>query len=348
MKFFSLLTALLISTTALAADPYRMVVPDKPGSGASVWATAVVKQLNKHTDRPIVLEHIPGNRNTPGVNKFHNKLRFDNDYLLMTIGSNASNVLVEKVDYDYSMYDAIGAENLDIIVGRSKNYNFESTLVWGNSAGLVDTLGMALYICGNLKTTKQYIDCWNSKAKWVNGVGSGEQKLYVMRGEYNVFRDSPAAWSKHWATNDATTLWYTNGIYSVEKKTNVPNPNFDSSFFFPEVFKQKWGVYPTGEFYESYRALVITNNALQRVLWVNKGNPNREKLVTALTKMLNDPEAMAELKKDLGGVYKWNIGNDINNIVKTVYGGVKTSNKKQIAAWYKDALGQNSEAQQVK
>lgn len=345
MRIFTVFFALVFSASVFAGDTYRMVVPDVPGSGASVWATAVTKQLNKYTDKPIVLEHIPGHRNTPGVNKFHNTLRFDNDYMLMTVGSNASNVLVEKVDYDYAQYDAIGGENLDIIVGRLKSYNFDSTLVWGNSAGLVDTLGMALYLCGNLKTTDEYVACWRAKAKWVNGVGSRDQKLYVLRGEYNVYRDSPAAWNKHWAKEDAGTLWYTNGIYSTAKKTNIPNPNFDASFFFPEVFKKKWGAYPRGEFYESYRALTITNNALQRVLWVNRGNPNRDKLVTALRKVLADPECMEGLNKDLGGSYAWTVGTDVDAIVKTVYGEVKDSNKKQIATWYREALGQSSTAQ---
>ena len=45
-------------------------------------------------------------------------------------------------------------------------------------------------------------------------------------------------------------------------------------------------------------------DGIQKALWVNKGNPNRDRLRKAVTDMLNDPEARIRLQKKLGKVLK--------------------------------------------
>ena len=46
-------------------------------------------------------------------------------------------------------------------------------------------------------------------------------------------------------------------------------------------------------------------------MWVNKGNPNADKLRTALRAMMADPVAMASIEKD-NGKYEFLVGNDVN------------------------------------
>jgi hypothetical protein len=334
--------SLLLLVSSFANAEYRIVVTDAPGGGSSVWTTAVIKQLNKFTDEPIVIEHIPGARNIPGANKFHNDLRTNPKYLLSTVGSNATNLLVEKVDYNFKDYDAIGGENLDIIVGRSVKFNYSQKLVWGNTAGLVDTTGMALMLCGNLPTMDDYISCWKQKAVWVSGVSSADQKMMVLRGEFNVTRDSPASWNKNYSDNKDITVWYVNGVYDLKQKKQVANPNFPADYFLPNAFKLKWGVYPKGEMYESYKLLANVNNVLQKTIWVNKGNPNTEKLRTALRKMLADKESMAALDKDLGGSYGWFVGEDMDTVAADLYKNVPATNLKNIVLWYNNALNTQS------
>ena len=46
---------------------------------------------------------------------------------------------------------------------------------------------------------------------------------------------------------------------------------------------------------------------MQKALWVNKGNPNKQKLVDALEAMSKDPNAVANIQKKVGK-YEWKIG----------------------------------------
>ena len=46
---------------------------------------------------------------------------------------------------------------------------------------------------------------------------------------------------------------------------------------------------------------------MQKALWVNKGNPNKQKLIDALIAMSKDPKAVANIQKKVGK-YEWKIG----------------------------------------
>jgi hypothetical protein len=339
---FKKMILLFALCTSIAHAEYRVVVPDPPGGGISTWTTMVVKQLNKFTDEPIVLEHIPGARNLPGANKFHNDLRFDNRYMLAGAGSHATNILVEKVDYDWSKYDAIGGQNLDIVVGRNPKMTDTTKLVTGNNGGIMDTTGYVLMLCGNLPSIDSYISCWKQKAVWVAGVNSSDQKMMILRGEFNVTRDPPGSWKKNyefhpevgtWNT-PSVEIWYTNGLYDLKTNKTLANPNYPKEYFFEEAFKKKWGVMPTGEMYDIYKLLTTTNNVLQKTIWINKGNPNTPKLREALRKMTQDKQAMAEIAKESGGEYQWFIGDDMNRITKEIYGNVSEHNLRNIVKWY--------------
>ena len=68
-----LLTALLVLLPTSAFADYTFVVPQKPGAGTSQWAAIVAKELGKFTDKPIKILHLPGARDIPGFNAFHNE-----------------------------------------------------------------------------------------------------------------------------------------------------------------------------------------------------------------------------------------------------------------------------------
>jgi len=83
MKKFitSVLLALTLSTPAFA--DYTFVVPQKPGAGTSQWAEIIAKELEPFLGEKIVIKFIPGARDIPGFNKWHNTMR-DNDKAVIT------------------------------------------------------------------------------------------------------------------------------------------------------------------------------------------------------------------------------------------------------------------------
>ena len=87
-----------------APDSYNLIIPQKVGGGTSVWATIVAKELEKYTDAPIKLVHLPSARDIGGFNDFHNELQSDPSNNMVSHGGNGISFLQEEVDYNYGDY----------------------------------------------------------------------------------------------------------------------------------------------------------------------------------------------------------------------------------------------------
>ena len=90
------LASIMISTSAMA--DYTFVIPQKPGGGTSVWAEIIAGQLEPFLGEKIILKHIPGARDIPGFNEWHNNLRDEDKVVMVSHGGNGVAFLQEKVD----------------------------------------------------------------------------------------------------------------------------------------------------------------------------------------------------------------------------------------------------------
>lgn len=335
--------SLAVGVTVAHAD-YTLIVPQSPGGGTSVWADIVARGLSKYTDEPVVIRHIPGARDIPGFNEFHNKLRHDNKTIMVAHGGNSVSYLLDKVDYDYRQYDSIGMMNLDIVVGKHTSADPKTSkfTVAGGSGYEPDGMAMAMIVCGPQPggSIDAYLSCFKERIVWVGGVKGNEKRLAFLRGEFNTTRESAAAWIKHYVNNPDVKnneIWFTHGVYDMKNKRQVDDPNFPGTQF--EVqYKKLWGKNPEGELYNSYQLMRNWRDVLQKSLWVNKGNPNIEKLRAALTKMLSDKETLAELEKDTGK-YEWIVGKDGNAVIDELDKLITDSALKGAVRWNKEAYG---------
>ena len=342
LKKLIVATALFVATlTTTAQAEYRLIVPSGPGSGGATWASVVAEQLTKFTDEPIVLQHVPGARNIPGLNMFHNKFRFDDKTIVVSFGSHSVNYLLENVDYKFSDYTAIGMMNLDLIVGHHKDHDpINEVSSFAGTNAMNDALAVGIMICGPQPSVDAHIACWKKKMKWVNGVkGSGILPMYL-RGELNVTRDPPPSWLRHYANEPNTRLWFTHGIMDLKTGKQIPNPNYPDKLF-EDVYEQTWGVKPSGDLWEAYHLARTFNNVLQKVLWVNKGNPNAEKLTNALRAMLADEDAVAAIVAN-AGKYEWIVGDKANEIRDKLNLMIKKDNYSTLVKWYREAYGTKS------
>lgn len=328
---------------AARAD-YTLVVPQSPGQGTAVWASIVAKGLSKFTDEPVVVRHIPGARDIPGFNEFHNKLRNDPKTIMVAHGGNGVSYLLDKVDYDYRQYDSIGLMNLDIIVGKRKDVDNKTGKfkVAGGSGYEPDGAAMAMMVCGPQPggAVSAYLKCFKERVVWVNGVKGNEKRLGFMRGEFNTTRESAAAWIKFYTGEKAdpnNVIWFTHGIYDLQNKKQMADPNFPGTQF-EEQYKAAWGEYPKGELYDAYRLTRNWRDVLQKSLWVNKGNPNTEKLRAALRKMLADVDTMAELEKKTGK-YGWLVGDEGNAVIAELYKLITSASLSAAVTWNQQAYG---------
>ena len=305
MKRFllSLLLICGISSTALA--DYTFVVPQRAGQGTTVWAEIIAKELEPFLGEKIKIKMLPGARDIPGFNKWHNTMRDNDKYVMVSHGGNGVSFLQEKVDYDYREYDSVGMMNLNIIAGKRKGANMDRPAFPAGSGMVPEAFAIALLICGPDKSVEEYINCFKKNVTWVKGMKTAERRLAFKRGELTGTRENPATYKKHVLPDSNAELWFHHGLLQPDG-SHADDPNYPG-LQLEILFKKRWGVAPSGDFYNSYKLVKSFRDGLQKALWVNKGNPNRDKLAAALTAMSKDPKAVANLIKK-NGKYDWYIG----------------------------------------
>jgi len=303
--------AMVLGMTSTASADYTFVVPQKPGGGTTVWTEIVAKELAPFLGEKIIIKTIPGARDIPGFNKFHNDLQKDDKTVMVSHGGNGVSFLQENVDYNYADYTSIGLMNLDIIAGISKDFKEGDKISFAAGSGMVpEAFAMTMLLCGPDLTMDQYAECFKKNVIWVAGMSGGERRLAFKRGELNGTRENPAAYKKHVASNPDAKVWFTHGILDANSASHTDDPNYPNMQF-EILFKNKYGVAPSGEFYDAYKLVKSFRDGMQKAIWVRKDNPNAQKLQDALTAMSKDATAIANIQKKVGK-YEWKIGVDGN------------------------------------
>jgi len=305
-----LVLSLGIATSALA-ETFTFVVPQKPGSGTTVWTEIVLKELARFMpEHTLKLRNFPGARDIPAVNAFQNELRFDDTIVMVSHGGNGVSFLQEQVDYNYADWESIGMMNLNIIVGKRLDADLDNIIFASNPGRVPDAMALALLLCGKLDSIDAYSTCFKSKVTFVPGFKKGgDRRLAFKRGELTVDRENPAAYKKHIAPNEEAEVWFHHGILQADG-SHADDPNYPG-LQMEILYEQKWGEAPSGPMYDAYVLVKSFRDAMQKAFWVNAGNPNAELLQKALLEMSKDEQAIKAIQKKVGK-YEWVIGAEGN------------------------------------
>jgi len=311
--FRSFITSLVLLFATAASADYTMIVPQKVGGGTDVWARIVAKELEQKLGERIVIRNIPGINDVPGFNEFHNKLRKDPKTIMVAHGGNAESFLTQKVDYNYFEYEPIGLMNLTIVVGKRNDVDLTKGIKFAAGSGMnPDVMAITLLMCEPGKTMQDYLQCYRDKITYVKGMGGGERRMAYLRGELNVTRESTAAYFKHSRKVPQNQDWFSHGVLDITSGQVKGDSNFES-ISFQEVYEKKWGKKPSGEFYDAYLLVKMYRDALQKSLWMDKGNTNAQKVSSALQAVVDDKEALDRIYQKTGK-YEWIIGKDVDKV----------------------------------
>jgi hypothetical protein len=336
-----IITALMLMTSVAVAD-YNLIVPQKPSGGTSVWAQIVVQEWERHLGEKINLIYKPGARDQLAPNEFQDTLRFDNKTILVSHGGNGISYLIEPVNYNYLDWENIGQMNLNIIVGARKNTDTQKgPIKFAAGSGMTPEIMAITMLLGG--PGADYNKVFKENIVWVKGMSSSERRLAFRRGDLNGTRENPAAYKKHVdpLVKDGTAYtWFHHGLLNVNTGRHDNDPNFSAPTF-EELYKKTWGQEPKGDFYDAYRLVKSWRDALQKAFWVNKGNPNKSKLVIALRKMLNDPQSVAAIEKKVGK-YQWRTGSEGDKAVRKLKTFITPQALKTLSDFGKNQLGYNT------
>lgn len=333
---------MLLSTMALTAHAeYRLIVPQAPGGGTDVWARIVAAEWEKKLGEPIIVVNEPGINDIPGFNKFHNSLRKDPKTIMVAHGGNAESYLLHEVEYDYHQYQPIGLQNLTIMTGKRSDSDPYQKLKFAAGSGMnPDLMAMTMLICGPLPDMKAYLNCYRDRVVYVAGMRGNERRLAYMRGELNATRETPAAYFKHPRKIPENQDWFNHGVLDIETGRVVDDPNFPG-LLFSEVYKQRWGQYPSGEFYDAYLLVKQYRDVLQKSLWVDAGNPNAQKLIDSLQATMADPVSRAIIDNQTGA-YQWLYGDQVTQALKTLESLTTKKALKDLVWWTSIAFNQKA------
>jgi len=336
-----IIAAMMLMTSVAVAD-YNLIVPQDPSGGTSVWAQIVVKEWEKHLGEKINLVYKPGARDQLGPNEFQNSLRQDNKNILVSHGGNGISYLMEPVDYNYLDWESVGMMNLNIIVGARADADIlKGPIRFAAGSGTTPEIMAIVMLIGG--PNADYKKIFEQNIVWVKGMEGSERRLAFIRGDLNGTRENPAAYKKHvepLVEKGTAITWFHHGLLDVASGKHSDDPNFSAPTF-ETLYKKTWGVEPAGDFYDAYRMVKSWRDTLQKAFWVNKGNPNKQKLIDALNKMLADPESVAAIEKNVGR-YQWLIGSDGDRAVKVLKTFITAPALKTLTDFGKDQLGYNT------
>jgi hypothetical protein len=201
--------------------------------------------------------------------------------------------------------------NLTIINGHQKDFDpYTGEIKFSAGSGMnPDMMAHILLKGGPGLTMKRAKEIFNTQYKFIKGMSGGERRLSYQRGELNVTRESTAAYNKYYVNAPYSTVWFSQGVFNLETGKIDKDPNWPNQSIH-EVFKQKYGVEPSGEFWNAFELVRNFRDVMQKALWTQKNNPNTPKLVAAFKAMAADPVSMAKIYEKTGK-YDWIIGDDM-------------------------------------
>jgi len=347
MKVKSVAFAVATAVSTMAVADIELMSPQKPGSGTSVWANIVATEFAKAPalqGENVVISYNPGARDMAGPNKFHTTKRFDDNVIMISHGGNGISYVQENVKYNFKDYDSVCHQNLNIIMAKHKGVNENEGVSHAGGSGMVpEGLAITMMIGGNGKTVDEYINIFNDKVTWINGLKGSERHLAFTRAELTATRANPAQYiAKIQPLVDAGKVdtWLHHGILDIETGKTNDDPNYLGKRF-EDVFEAKWGEKPTGDLYAAYALIHSWRDAIQKALWVNKGNPNTAKYRQACNEMANNPDSIAIFNKKIGK-YDWVVGEDGNKTIDVLHSLITKDALTALVKFNKEALGLNS------
>lgn len=317
----SIVGALIVANlrTGSPAD-FKVIIPQKPGGGLAVFGTKITEEMSRVMGARIRWVFIPGQDKVKGANKFHNDYK-DDKGAMISIGGGLAWLISPSAQYDFSEWEPLIIQPKNIAVfGRP---DFEKDIRWGKHhiQTLPDIMAVAqIYEMENIT--------------YVSGYKGKEMRMAYLRGELNLARgpvDYFMKTIKPQVDNGESTLLFHHGLWNPKTGNYDDDPNLNAPTF-RDFYRSRLGSFPSGPLYEAYTLALRFRSGPQNGIFVHKGNPNKDRLIEAVRKVLADPEAKVRLAKIFGD-YKFYVGKDASDYLKALIGTVEEEPLRLLVDW---------------
>ena len=310
---------LAVSPRAAPATDFTIILPQKAGGGTALFGTEFTAEMSKVMGTRIRWVFIPGQDQVKGPNVFHRDYK-DDEGAMVAIGDGLSWLINPLAQYDFSEWEPIVIQPSNIaIFGRP---GFEKDIRWagGHIAQLPDIMAAA-QIWGMENIT------------YVPGYKGQAGRMAYLRGELNLARGNVKYFLKAikaYVEKGESTLLFHHGLWNPKTGSYDDDPNLDAPTF-RDFYRSKFGSFPSGPLYDAYKLALRFRGPLQGI-FVHKGNPNKDRLIEAVRKVLADPEAKARLVKIVGD-YRFLVGKEASDYMEALYATVEEEPLRLVVDW---------------
>ena len=311
----------LVAASLRAESPtdFTIILPQKAGGGTALFGTEFTKEMSKVMGRRIRWVFIPGQDQVKGPNDFHRDYK-DDAGGMVTIGDGLSWLINPMAQYDFSEWQPIVIQPSNIaLFGRQ---GFEKDIRWGKHhiGSLPDIMAVAqIYGMENIT--------------YVPGYKGKEMRMAYLRGELNLARGNVKYFLKTikaYVEKGESALLFHHGLWNPKTGSYDDDPNLDAPTF-RDFYRSKFGSFPSGPLYDAYTLALRFRGPLQGI-FVHKGNPNKDRLIEAVRKVLGDPEAKARLVKTFGN-YRFLVGKEASDYMEALYATVEEEPLRLLVDW---------------
>ena len=122
------------STMALA--DYTLVVPSKPGTGTSIYAHVIAKELSKHLNENVIVESNGAAKGRVAIEKFNTTYKDDPKAIMLVHGGNANQYLIQNVGYDFKDWSPVMIQPYIVVTSIRPDFDWQK-----NKLNLADCSG---------------------------------------------------------------------------------------------------------------------------------------------------------------------------------------------------------------
>ena len=348
-KLFTSAVAALGLTASVAQADYTLYTHGGAGGATGMWNITVAKALSNFTDDAVRVEHIKGSGGRKAVDEYME----NTDSTILSISSEyATEYMVNPkwTKYDFNDYVPVLLMNHSAVVYTHNDVD-PMTFTSGNIAvhgkAIPDAMGIVLLALGPGKTTQEYLDYIRPGGiNAISGMKGPDRRLGILNGEMDFSR-APGN-----RVNKEDTLMnniegprggykplFNWGVQTDAGVVGDPNP-IQRGELFETVFEARWGVAPSGEFYEATRNAANVGNLMDGLIAFS-GSVADEAIEDSQS-LVSSEEAMAAIDEDMG-VYDWYAGVEAEQLWELVIDGLEDRSTAEILAQVYKATGQKAE-----
>ena len=311
--------------TSAGAETLTLQYPANPsGGGTAFWGDTFMSTLNPYLEKyghTLVPRYLAGQRGKKSLKEYAENGVNDPSVLVIAHGGNGEAFLLEDVGgFDYRKYTPVVLMNTNIWVSINEGVDYKNDVVrfpaTGGTGFAADMIAIGLMMCGpeQSATKEAFVACTSERLRFIPGFKSGGDRRAAFNAtQLDATRDTPQSsqmgYGDRYAAGEAR-VWFAHGIVSTQGGVTA-DPNAPAGAqSFPEVYEASWGVAPSGEVYDAYVAFQGYRDGFQKTVWTAKNSPYSEDLQNAVSDMLNDPEAVANLNEKLGE-FPWLAGDEV-------------------------------------